>query len=88
MFSRCVRACNLITQDEAVQRAFENKIASLEAARDEELVRLKQLAGIERERLIREELSIPGFEKALQRNVGCAHARTKAWGDKYGSGLR
>lgn len=77
-----------ITQDEAIQRAFQNKVAVEEAARDVELARLKQLASIERERLIREELSIPGFEKALQRNVGCAHARTKAWGDKYGSGLR
>lgn len=77
-----------ITQDEAIQRAFHNKVAVEEAARDVELTRLKQLASIERERLIREELIIPGFEKALQRNVGCAHARTKAWGDKYGSGLR
>lgn len=71
-----------------MQRAFQSKVAAAEAARDTELARLKRLARIERERLIKEELGIPGFEKALQRDIGCAHIRTKAWGDKYGSGLR
>ncbi|CAN0476128.1 unnamed protein product, partial [Laminaria digitata] len=50
--------------------------------------RQKELARIERERLMQQELGIPGFEKALQRNIGCSHIRTKAWGDKYGLGLR
>lgn len=75
-------------QDEALQRAFRGKVARAEAERDEELAKQKELARIERERLMREELGIPGFEKALQRNIGCSHTRTKAWGDKYGSGLR
>lgn len=71
-----------------MQRAFRGKIAKVEAERDEELSRQKELARLERERLMQQELSIPGFEKALQRNIGCSHIRTKAWGDKYGSGLR
>ena len=63
-------------------------MAEARAERDAEKARLKQLASIERERLIREELGIPRFEKALKPNIGCSHTRTKAWGDKYGSGLR
>lgn len=58
------------------------------AERDAEIARLKQLAEIERERLIREELGIPHFEKVFQRDLGCLHPQTKAWGNKYGSGLR
>lgn len=75
-------------QDEGVQRVFRAKAAAVETARDVELARLKKMARVERERLIKEELGIPEFEKALQANIGCSHVRTKAWGDKYGSGLR
>lgn len=71
-----------------MRRAFRAKAKAVETARDAELARLKRAARIERERLIREELGIPGFDKALQANIGCSHVRTKAWGDKYGSGLR
>lgn len=71
-----------------MQKAFRAKAAAAEATRDAELARLKRHAKIERERLIKEELGIPGFDKALQANIGCSHTRTKAWGDKYGSGLR
>lgn len=71
-----------------MQKAFRAKATAAEATRDAELARLKRLAKIERERLIKEELGIPGFNKALQANIGCPHTRTKAWGDKYGSGLR
>eukprot|EP00752_Nemacystus_decipiens_P010357 g9227.t1 len=75
-------------EDEGLQKVFRAKTAAAEATRDAELARLKRLAKIERDRLIKEELGIPGFDKALQANIGCSHARTKAWGDKYGSGLR
>lgn len=71
-----------------MRRAFRAKAKAVEKARDAELARLKRAARVERERLIREELGIPGFDKALQANIGCSHVRTKAWGDKYGSGLR
>lgn len=83
---RCHHVCDF--QDQALSRAFASKVAAAEEVRDAELSRLKGLARVERERLIKEELGIPGFEKALQRNIGCSHTRTKAWGDKYGSGLR
>lgn len=75
-------------QDEITERAFQAKIRVVESARDEELGKLKRLADLERQRLIAEETKILGFEKALQRNIGCAHTRTKAWGNEYGSGLR
>lgn len=75
-------------QDESHERAYLASVASVEGVRDEEIGRLKRLADEERKRLIKEEVTIRGFEKALQRNVGCSHTRTKAWGDKYGSGLR
>ncbi len=71
-----------------MKRAFRAKTAEAEATRDAELARLKHLAKVERERLIKEELGIPNFRRALQANIGCSHARTKAWGDKYGSGLK
>lgn len=75
-------------QNERLQNVFREKTVALETARDAELARLKRLAKIERDRLIKEELSIPNFGRALQANIGCSHTRTKAWGDKYGSGLR
>lgn len=71
-----------------MKSAFRAKVASAEAQRDEELEEAKRIAELERERLIREELMIPSFEKVLQQSTGCSHAQTKAWGDKYGSGLR
>ena len=75
-------------QNERLQSVFREKTVALESARDAELARLKRLAKIERDRLIKEELGIPNFGRALQANIGCSHTRTKAWGDKYGSGLR
>lgn len=71
-----------------MKRASEAKIEAIGRIRDEELGKLKRLADGERKRLIKEEMRVVGFEKALQRNIGCSHTRTKAWGDKYGSGLR
>lgn len=80
--------CLLFIQDENINRTCEVKISAIKRSRDEELGKLKRLADRERKRLIKEEVTIVGFEKALQRNIGCSHTRTKAWGDKYGSGLR
>lgn len=76
------------TQDDAIQRVFRAKVASAEADHEQELAELKRVADRERERLIREELNIPGFEKVLRPALGCSHPRTKAWGDKYGLGQR
>lgn len=77
-----------MTQDEGLQRAFRAKTEAAESTLNAEIARLKRLARIERERLVKEELGIPNFDRALQANIGCSHTRTKAWGDKYGSGLR
>ncbi|CAM9615269.1 unnamed protein product, partial [Choristocarpus tenellus] len=41
-----------------------------------------------REKLIRESLSIPNFERVLQSSISCQHSKRKAWGSKYGSGIR
>lgn len=75
-------------QDEGLHRAFQAKSEVAESTRNAEIARLKRHAKIERERLVKEELGIPDFDRALQANIGCSHTRTKAWGDKYGSGLR
>ncbi|CAM9204617.1 unnamed protein product, partial [Discosporangium mesarthrocarpum] len=81
-------AARRLQQDKNLERVYQEKMSIIDQECNAALAQLKQQADEDREKLIHERLAIPNFHLALQKGLSCPHSKTKAWGDKYGSGLR
>ncbi|KAJ1446334.1 hypothetical protein M885DRAFT_546980 [Pelagophyceae sp. CCMP2097] len=77
-------AANRQADDEAEARAAKD-----EAFRDRAKEKLRAVQReVSRSRMRTKVGLIPGFERAVPTATNCEHVRAKAWGDRYGKGVR